>query len=279
MYTVHKHKYITTVQGHLDFIEKMVVEHYDNENYGNVLFLLNHIFLKEDILEFKKQYSKIIFYNLEHFSAQTYLAKSNQWRELLFLNLEACDEFWDFLIENKRYYTNNLIDRYKFMPLRYTDTKNVKNEKTIDVLFNGTADTNVRKTFICSLLNNYEDRKFNSVIVNAMFGDSLSKMLQKTKFVCDFPHYKLYGNTQNCARIFEALCHNIQVISYTDTNRVVNYFPGLIEIINPENGFDADKTQEIVLNYKERNVAEEYKNLTYSDSAYETYKTNISQIY
>lgn len=275
MYKVKKYEHITIIVEHLNFIEKMIVKHYDTEEYDNTLFLLNYIFTEEDMLELKKYYPKIIFYNLEHYSAHAYNAQSNAWRDILLPGLSVCAEIWDFLIDNKKYYPENLIDKYRFMPLRYVESDYHKTEKYIDLLFFGISDTNIRKKFVQDLTEWFDGKNYNTVIVNNMFGENLSKMIQSSKFMCDFPHYKLYGNTQNCARIFEALCNNVQVISYTDTNRVVNYFPGLIEIINPENGFDNEKTESIILNYKDRNISEEYKSLTYSNDAFLKYKMSL----
>jgi len=273
MYRIIKHKYVSVIHEELHVIDDIIAKYYDTPEYSNTVFILNYYFNRADLCQLKSGCSRIIYYNLEHLSAESYFPQSNIWRAHFVESLDLYYEIWDFLIENRRYYPDTMKPKWKFMPLRYVDLSGDMPEKTYDLFFAGVIDTPVRKEMAARMSYVYRDKKASNIIVNGLYAEKCRKLMRMAKFSLDFPHYRLFGNTQNAVRIHESICSNVQVISYTDTDRVINYFPTLINIINPVNGFDQDRTLEIVDNYSTSvNVAKIYSDLTSTDKEYEAYR-------
>lgn len=273
MYRIIKHKYITVIHEELRVIDEMVAKYYDIPKYENTLFILNYCFSKDDLRKLRNMCSRIIYYNLEHLSVESYFPQSNTWRDYFVKSLDSYDEIWDFLVENKKYYPNSIKSKWTFMPLRYVDLSGETPEKLYDLFFVGVIDTPVRKEMAARMSYVYKEKKASNIIVNGLYAEECRKLMRMAKFSLDFPHYRLFGNTQNAVRIHESICNNVQVISYTDTDRVINYFPTLINIINPVNGFDQDRTLEIVNNYSTSvNISKIYSGLTSTEKEYEAYR-------
>ena len=279
MYRITKHKHITIMHERLFVVADMLVKYYDTPEYDSTVFVLNYGFTAEFVKNMKRTYSRVIYYNLEHLSVESYDAQSNNWRPFLMSALPAYDEIWDFLIENYKYYPREIKSKYRFMPLRYIDLADGKPEKTIDLFFVGVLDTPIRKEMAarmsCMSLYQDRDKQTSTVIVSGLYASDCKKLMRQSKFNLDYPHYRLFGNTQNTVRIHESICSNIQVISYTDTDRVIDYYPNLINIINPVDGFDKNRTLEIIDSYdesKNESIAKAYSDMTSSDEAYQAYR-------
>lgn len=276
---IEKGKHITCIFENLSNIKNMMFKYYDKKENDNVFFVINYALTKESLNELRTKYNKIIYYNLEHLTAASYMKQSNIWREYFIDTLYCYDEIWDFLIENYNTYPDDLKDKYVFMPMRYVKTNHTRDEKIIDVFFAGVTDTPVRQKLASDINYIYQDNQISSVTCSGLFGENCDKMMQMSKFILDYPHYRLFGNTQNCVRIHDALCNNIQVISYTDTKRVINYFGDLIHIINPNKGFRQQETYDIVSKYKDVNVEEKYRELTEKENDYIKYRQKLIDTY
>ena len=280
-FKINNGKHITCLFENLPNVAKMVFRYYDKPEYDRCIFVLNYALDRASISALRKDhgYSRVIFYNLEHLTAAKYFAQSNTWREYLIGTLYGYDEIWDFLIENYEMYPDDLRDRYRFMPMRYAGDPVTDCEKLFDIFFAGVIDTRVRHDFASKANYLYMDNQLSVVIASGLWGAECDDLMRRARYVLDYPHYRLTGNTQNCVRIHDALCNNVPVISYTDTSRVINYFGGIISVINSVDGFSQEKTYNIVRSQPVNNVAELYKDLTGSDADYEKYRSALLSMY
>ncbi len=280
-FNIRDGKHVSCLYENLPNIRDMIFTYWDKPEYKGTMFVLNYALSVESLYNLRHSYGfkRIIFYNLEHLTAAKYNEISNKWREYLIETYYEYDEIWDFLIENYNMYPNDLKSKYKFFPMRYVKYEYKKTEKIVDLFFAGVIDTNVRHEFIHTISQTYKDNQIGTIIAECLWGDKCYKFMEMSKFILDYPHYRLFGNTQNCVRIHDALCNNTQVITYTDTERSINYFGDMVNVISPIKGFDYERTFDIVKKYKNVDIAEKYRNLTEKDDCYERYRKEIMDTY
>ena len=214
---------------------KMVLEHYDNEEYDNTVFVLgSYCFHQIDF--FRKTYEgrKIIIYQME----QLFSGPDEHWvnvqgiiGNLQRLNRDDGDQIWDMCLANKSFLGEYGIAVDKVAPLKFTKSLEEVDhsvEPEIDVLFYGNLNTRRSKVLADMAYYFY----FQDVSLCWLMGMSLNdqkKYIEKSKIILNIHHTETY-NRQEQTRIFYLLINKKCVVSETSTK---NYFgEGIVETDN-----------------------------------------------
>ena len=271
-----------------------VLEHYDIPDYKDTIMMLNIPILPGENMIDLSQFRWKIYYNFEHYitTLMPSMEGSRNWFNYLWSWIldSGFNEVWDFLAENINIYPGQIRDNIpvKFMPPRYTTLfdkyRKMRNnyfmihgEPKYDLLFTGAYDNELRLAIMKELTDPYRDNIMNlPKIINLNGCPSFESMdiQANCRFVLDFPHYSLTEQTQNVLRIFEYLCLGNDIMAHVNP-KFNNYFPGIIHEVY------GDTPREFVDNLYDKVTKESssgnswkmYKKLTYSDIAYEKYRS------
>lgn len=283
----------------------MIVEHYLS-NHSNVFMAINQlpadVGYYEAIENYHKngcpKFSKTIHYDLEHrypFDKSGVPYVQSSWWVRQFLNvIDEYDEIWSFQIENYGFYKyHGLQDKFRFVPLRYTTSlKKYQSDKSwderpYDAEFVGVTHSldawvigKVRGDILANLCGGtIWHNQFT--FMNYMTGKTDIKFDIKgnSKVSLDIPRLDR-PQTINTARIFESLCVGTPVVCLDPYNCTeVQYFPDdvyvkhdvLPDICPPENLLNFVMTKRPC----GLEVANRYKDLTYSDATYNKYRESL----
>ena len=263
-----KLKYITIVYPlPLESIKLMVQEHYDNENYNDTLFLINTCYsgyINLNTPEFRQ--SRCIYYNFEH-SDDLRIAQRDAVQNYLKANMVT--EVWS-MEPNNELFDGELGVKYK--PVRYTSL--IKKNKYIkEPLFDlgfigivGSLEYSPRRNNFFGRYILDKDIDFSIKILNGFSISEMKDELSNCRFILD-SHRTYLDNMQNQARIFEHICLGHTVLSEKSD---YNIFPGLI--YEWEN---IEELNNLIKTIEPQDFSEKYKEMTYTDEAYEDYCNNI----
>lgn len=274
---IEKLKYITIVYvQYTESVKLMIQEHYDTEEYENCVFILASMMSikeKSDSLYFEN-FNKRIYYFLEH-SVYDYngVIKSYDDEEIKYIKEFGITEFWSLdydCVLGKRV-QEELNIPFKFRPVRYTslikpNTKICTTPKLVDCCHVGMISVeSYHRLQIINEIENFGEISLNCVTQTKNIQD-VRHILDCCRYVLDItrnPNFK----TQNQVRIFELLCMGYTVCA---EKRKMNMFPGLIyewgnvyELIN------------IVKKGEYLHPTEAYKEMTYTNEAYNKYINNL----
>lgn len=280
MVIVEKLKFITVCYYWVtNNVKLMLQEHYDIPEYKNTAFLVNTYnvgdFSESDI-DFINTHDRIIYYMLEHqlkdgyYTEDCYKGDMNYFASLY--NRIHYTEWWsmDYEAQSNKVIRDNLNIPIKYKPVRYTTLiKPVKDiyatKKTVDFCHIGTIGTEHRTDLIKKIEYPYHGISLKFITQNFLMENNIPEM-NSSRFILDTLRIDAI-NTQNQVRIFELLCMGYTVCS---EKCPVNMFPGLIY---------EWKTVDELINIVNRNEylhpTEAYKELTYTDEAYEKYVNNL----
>lgn len=263
-----KLKYITIVYPViLESIKLMVQEHYDNENYNDTLFLINTCYsgyINLNTPEFNQH--RCIYYNFEH-SDDLNLKQRVDVQNYLKVNMVT--EVWSMEPNNELFDGDMGV---KYMPVRYTSLikKNKYNKEPLfDLGFIGIVGSNEYSPRRNNFFGRYildENIDFSIKIMNGYSISEMKDELSNCRFILD-SHRTYLDNMQNQARIFEHICLGHTVLSEKSN---YNIFPGLI--YEWEN---IDELNNLIKTVEPQDFSEQYKEMTYTDEAYENYREYI----
>jgi len=253
-------------------VKLMLQEHYDIPEYENTCFLINTYdiadYYQEDI-EFVKQHKRIIYYMLEH-KSKNYSNEQNSSDISIFstlYNTVFFNEWWemDYNAQQTDCIRELNIPIY-YKPVRYTYLiKPVKDiyitNKTIDFCHIGTISSDHRHKLIGDL--EYPYKGISIKFITSCFPlEKCIPEMNTSKYILDTLRVDSMF-TQNQVRIFELLCMGYTVCA---EKCILNMFPGLIyEWENIDGLYNIVKRGEYL------NPTEAYKEMTYTDDAYEKY--------
>lgn len=275
MVLIKELKYITIeYYSYLESVALMLQEHYDKPEYKNSLFIINLIWEvannKTEICENKK-YDRIIYYNLEHKVADDYYTEweifDKQFLEKL-LNTVNCTEFWTMdynpQIVSSLQEMSGIPIYYK--PVRYTSLIKPVNDihttrKTIDFCHIGSLNSTHRIDLINEFENNNCQVSFKFITQTANIEQCIPEM-NISRYILDTLRIGTIV-TPNQVRIFELLCMGYTVCT---EKCKLNMFPGLVYEWETVDDLNAIASRGEYLH-----PTEAYKELTYTDEAYEKY--------
>lgn len=270
---IEKLKYVTVVYNqYVESVKLIIQEHYDLPEYENAIFFLDLLgtINNEFGSSFFTNYDKKIYYLLEH-SVYEYddIIKSYDDNEVYLINKFGITEFWSMDYDSGLAIRakSELNIPFKFKPVRYTNLIKPNNEiyttqKLVDCCHIGviTKEAYHRIEFINKL--EQEARISFNFITQTRNIQDVTHILNSSKYIVDTtrsPNFK----TQNQVRIFELLCMGYTVCA---EKRAINMFPGLIyEWENVNDLYNIVKKDEYL------HPTEAYKEMTYTDEAYEKY--------
>lgn len=267
------------------YAKLMIQEYYSGPEYDDTVYLLtpSDVFdcdisrpLTRDIIRqwLGRDFKRIVFWNFDHLNWQHYIDRLNQYLEAL-----QPDEIWEWQYENVIGGKYTLQDRVKFVPLRYVSAyEKFRIDKYQD------------QNCVCHFIGNITPRR------TELFNSFYCKFLN-FKLLCGRPIYScideisrsgfalnIHGGENNYReqlRISENICLGIPVMMENDDHP---YYPGLVEqfdynwaLNNPRDFF---KHMSRLYNLRRiQDNANEYKQMTQSEYAYEVYKSNIIKTY
>lgn len=271
---IEKLNYITV--GYVPFVESvklMVEEHYDIPEYENCILFCNVLpECTDDNINWVKHYNKSIYYMLEHKTTdEIYNSIYYHWDTPIVEQMcrFGISEMWtmdylpQFAVRCSQTFNVNIIYR----PVRYTTLiKPVPNihstPKTVDCCSVGLIQLSSPQR--CDFYNELElNHLFSFKGITQVYNTKdVIPELNSARYILDVP--RLYESiTQNQVRIFELLCMGYTVITKKCS---VNLFPNLI--------YEFDNIYDVVsiINRNQYiNPTEAYKEMTYTDEAYEKY--------
>ena len=262
-----KCKYITIVYPELlDSVALMIQEHYDNNEYDDTLFLVNTYSSNLDLQGPEYNQHRCIYYNLEHGDDFDYKQRDEALKEIAnckiteIWSMEPNCELWDTELG------------IKFMPVRYTSylkNKSIKQPYKFDLGFVGLPVNFNYAPRRIELLNNLyfnPDVDISLKILSGYCINELCDEFSNCKFVLD-THRNYRHSMQNQVRIFEHICLGHTVLSEKSD---YNIFPGLIYEFE-----NVQQLNDLVHTVEPQDFSEKYKEMTYSDEAYEKYRNAI----
>lgn len=274
-----KHVTIYYISSVVESVKLMVQEHYDKPEYDNTLIILNSPVNDqqfEQVFKVCQLYNNIIYYHLEHkynqdsYNGSRYQTWDNEYIE--YLKKINPNEIWsmDYNSQFNLRCEQEFGLHVKYKPVRYTalikPVNNIYNmNKPIDCCLPGIITcAYFRQDFITSVERN---NHFSMTLITQT--KKLSQcipVLNSCKYILDMPRvYEI--STQNQVRIFELLCMGYTVCS---KKMDINIFPGLIYEWDT-----IDDLIEIIKKDEYLHPTEAYKELTYTDEAYEKYVNNL----
>lgn len=255
----------------LTCIAEMVKEHFDLT--GSNILIGTDIPITYMIRD--KYDGGLIIYNWEHFYPMN--RGVNWWIQDYQKSMDVVDEIWDFNIENYKYFQEiGHGDKFRFIPPRYTtwfEQFRMNLNKDFDIFFTGVFNSDLRKKAIECLTYDI-DITANTIPFKLCNTNNISlryKEMQTSKYTIDLPHFDT-PQTINGLRIFESICLNIPVIVFDKYDLgSKKYFDDIIVISE----FRNEVLRIICMNIPDSGVADRFKELTYTDEAYERYRINI----
>jgi hypothetical protein len=257
----------------------MIEEHYDNENYDNTIIFLNRLPSIEDNIYYTP-YKKRIYYMLEHKTTDAdywnsiYCVWDNYYIDLV--QNTNITEMWtmDYRPQFAIRCEQELGIPFKYVPMRYTSLiKPIENiyltPKTVDFCLVGLLSKSSPQRI--DILNEVETNHSFSFkgITQVKDMQAVISEMNTSRYILDIPR-EYTTITQNQVRIFELLCMGYTVCA---KKMYINIFPGLIyewETI--------DDLINIVKKGEYLHPIETYKEMTYTDEAYEKYVNNLINI-
>ena len=250
----------------LESIKRMVQEHYDTPEYDDTLFVINTFFLADETLDMFNKHSitqhRRIYYNFEH--TNDFVAHPSILENMY--NTFGINELWS--MEPNTALSANGLD-VKCMPVRYTTLihkSSLTLDKKFDLGFVGIIGSNDysprRNNFFHEYIVN-KNIDFSIKIMNGYQIIDLADDLADCKFILD-SHRNYRNNMQNQVRLFEHICMGHMVLSEKSD---YNMFPGLVYEWN-----NIEELSEMIRNIKPQDFSGKYKELTYTDEAYEQYR-------
>lgn len=238
---------------------------------------------------------KYAYYNFEHkcpIDENGHLPYCNDWWTGKFNEMWGFyDEIWDFQIENYEYFKfHGFGKKYRFKPLRYTsclERFHSNGPSDYDFQFECVVDTKTRKEILNVLTSiptkgvdwdNYEVDlpRMNVLMSNTNNHETKFFEKERCKYGIDFPHYDT-PCTINTYRIFEYLCMNKPVVVWDrDKLSSRNYFGNLCIWLEDFNAWDL---KQIAKQEPRTDIAETFRQMTYSDKDYDEYRLNIIRDY
>lgn len=262
-----KCKHITIVyQEILVSVALMIQEHYDNVDYDDTLFLVNTANSTVDLQGPEYNQHRCIYYNLEHSDD---FDNEQKEQALQILRNYKVTEVWS-MEPNCEIWDSDL--GVKYMPVRYTSylkNNSVKQPYKFDLGFVGlpvNANHAPRRINLIDNLYFNTDIDISLKILGGYTINELCDELSNCKFVLD-THRNYRHNMQNQVRIFEHICLGHTVLSEKSD---YNLFPGLIYEFE-----NVDQLNDLVHTIEPQDFSEKYKEMTYSDEAYEAYRNAI----
>lgn len=264
---VEKLKYITVVYPVvLESVKLMVHEHYDNAEYDDTLFLINTIGYYIDLSSSDYNQHRCIYYNFEH---SLDFDLNEKPRVIEYINNYRITEIWSFEPNCEMFDTDLGV---KYMPVRYTSfisKPEYRTEPKFDLGFIGIVGSDDS----CPRRNKFFDKYIRSAehgfslkILNGYPLSELHDELANCRFILD-SHRNYRHSMQNQVRIFESLCSSYTVLAEKSE---YNIFPGLVYEWN-----NIDELNEFINTVEPKDLSEKYKEMTYTDEAYEEYRHKI----
>jgi len=242
-------------------ISRMLLEHYDTEEYANAVVFVN----TEDTYEDGKALypgKKLIYYQQEHLRTPT------NWRLRCLARITKFDEIWELDYSNMAFYKNEHRTKLVFRPVRYfsyyEDKKIITKENPrFDLLFCGTLVGN-RPALFSQMSYKFEFNK--TMIVWGVTMDKIPDLLADCKFCLNLHQLNKDIQNQEQIRIFELLMMGKAVIT---EDSIINYFGDLVTEVTVDNILAMTSIAD------SSDKSERYKEMTYTDAAYERYCNNI----
>lgn len=281
--------------GWVESAVEMMPEHFSapktsvwvNTSYEDMKLMQSRGYVFDDV--------KYVHYNMEHKcpidASGNVPYCSEYWRDVFNESLGFFSEVWDFQIENYEYYRYHGLDsKFRFRPLRYASWFEPRRTDAVseyDVQIECVFDTRTRLEVICALTNEpvrvYDDGTVRrdpprTSILLTNTGDAALKMREKNRcrYGMDFPHYDT-PCTINTFRIYEYVCMNKPVIVWDrDGLSSRKYFGDLCIWVDKMDTWDV---KQIVKRPPRTDVAAAFRDMTYSDSDYDTYRLGIIRDY
>lgn len=248
----------------------MVMEHYNNVNYTGTLFIINfNVTALEVISKFDLHPTQVIYYDLEHLRHHKYY-----WFKFFEDENRGYDRIWTMSIDNYEEVLKHVRPDAEFRPLRYTIWNeqwkvNKKENPRFDLGITCLLDYD-RRQVLADLSQLYMHN--SSIIIWGQYYTTLKDILGDCKYALDLSHDSEQAADQNQLRISEMLSIGMPVIS---DRPMQNYFKGLVKI--------CDRTAQGIISqigddWRE-DYADKYKQLTWSDEAYEKYRKELEEEY
>lgn len=260
-------KYISVVySSELNAVKLMIQEHYDTIEYEGTLFLINTCGIDIDTLLSDFNYTRCIYYVLEHTKDYDESQRDDIHN---YLKNHNVTEIWS-MEPNCELFDVGL--KIKFKPMRYTsyiERTIPPTEPKFDLGFIGIVGSNNYSPRRNDFLEKYirtPEYDYSMKILNGYPISELEDELSNCRFILD-THRNYRHCMQNQVRIFEHICLGHTVLSEKSE---YNIFPGLI--YEWEN---ADELNELVKTVTPSDFSQEYKEMTYTDEAYEKYINKI----
>lgn len=287
----------------LEPVCRMILEHYDNPDYENTLFIVGSVnYLRQcdcvyvpsknsyiDYPNLHDTYSRVIYYNLEHtFHLYKFESGSLYNQNIDVLNyLDYVDEIWTPWLETLACSSHSSrIDKLRWVPLRHTSYYEhldySSTEYQFDLLFLGSLTPercdDLRKL---ALNTNFRSATGYTITVNSLHVLTLSgyrlidipQVVHLSKFLLDLRRGDLNAFEQNVVRIYDGLVLNKPTIClYID---IFSYFPNITIELDPDNTGNLCTLQEFINASHADDVRDAFKYMTYTQQAYDKYKQTI----
>jgi hypothetical protein len=259
----------------VESVKLMIQEHYDTPEFCNTIIYVNC--LPNDTVfdaKFNNLFHNKIYYQLEHKVTDEYYYSSQccEWDNyyLDLIKKQNITEMWtmDYKPQFGVRCEQEIGIPVIYKPVRYSTLINpIENintaSKNVDLCLIGGIYDSHRQEIIGQLINNM------ACSFKALFGKKISSFTEEmnaSRFIIDILREKSIL-TQNQVRIFELLCMGYTVCAEKCS---INMFPGLIyEWENIDDLYNIVKRGEYL------HPTEAYKEMTYTDEAYEKYVNNL----
>jgi 2-polyprenyl-3-methyl-5-hydroxy-6-metoxy-1,4-benzoquinol methylase len=231
----HRGKYIivSSLNQWYDHVVKMLLEHYDTEEYADTVFILGgHPNGKFSSYQDKYKDKKFIIYQLEQLFRHP---KEKTWQNVTLLvdwlreSKALGATIWDMCIANQAFLeTYQAIEVDQVVPLKFTESLEElenKEDPEIDVLFYG--NLNPRRAKILSHLSwSFYFKGYKVMWVSNVDFETQKKYIENSKIILNLHHTEDY-NRQEQPRIFYAVNNKKCVVSEPSQ---INYFgDGIVE--------------------------------------------------
>lgn len=266
-------RYVTVFQWshYLDDVTKMILEHYDTNEYADSVFLLC-VNLKYPIHQIREIFpgKRLIIYQLEQ------LVSCNTLFPVDFI-VDSCryvDEVWDYDALNMVYYEKyTSFKGAKFMPFRYCKSlERIPNsERDIDVLFYGSL--NLQRTQWQIYIQEYFYDKVSTVFASGTTPKQNDDFIRRAKIVLNIHLMHPYSR-QEQPRLFLPVINNRCVVSEVSQ---LNHMEGCVVEVTLDT---VSRELESILGNKSYDSLAlqanlKYKRMTYTDEDYERYRQTI----
>lgn len=280
-----KFKYITVYYyDEVESVKLMIKEHYDTPEFENAIIFINShamVFDRNFNPNDFKDYNKRIYYFLEHETSGSFsLDQDGEYLINTLVHNVGINELW--VMDYKQQLPRLMESRFglpiKYKPMRYTtlipQVKDIQSTpKPIDfchigVIGNSYPGNDARLAFI-NEIETYPVKIPFLFITQTANMKSVTSLFNQCKYIIDINRcYDML--TQNQVRIFELLC-----MGYTVCVKKVplNIFPGLVYEFE-----SVDDLYQISQHGEYLSSCEKYKEMTYTDEAYEQYVNNLIQL-